>query len=73
MMIATATQLTGQGPPATLEILHSARSIDFDEGEIEFENGKRVRADLIIGADGVVVSVAFSPSLSSPVRCANPG
>jgi salicylate hydroxylase len=56
MMITTATQTAGQGPPSTLKILHSARSIDFDHGEIEFENGLRVTADLIIGADGVVVS-----------------
>jgi salicylate hydroxylase len=56
MMITTATQTAGQGPPSTLKILHSARSIDFDRGEIEFENGLRVTADLIIGADGVVVS-----------------
>jgi len=56
MMLTTATQPPGQGPPAKLEILHSALSIDFDGGWIEFENGKRVQADLIIGADGVVVS-----------------
>jgi hypothetical protein len=60
MLITTATEPHGQGPPATLEILHSAQSIDFDRGEVVFENGKRVIADLIIGADGVVVSISNS-------------
>ncbi|KAG7527658.1 hypothetical protein FFLO_06720 [Filobasidium floriforme] len=70
MMITTATQTAGQGPPSTLKILHSARSIDFDRGEIEFENGLRVTADLIIGADGVVSKTRALMDLEPTIKLA---
>ena len=67
MLLTTATEPTGLGPPATLQTLHSVQSIDFDKNEIEFENGKRVVADLIIGADGVVVRLPI-PTLPTTLE-----
>ncbi|KAK0661273.1 6-hydroxynicotinate 3-monooxygenase [Lasiodiplodia hormozganensis] len=43
----------GKGEPAKLFVHHKCKNIDLNAGRIEFENGKTVQHDLIIGADGI--------------------
>lgn len=46
------------GEKVEVIIDHVAKNIDCEKGEVEFENGNVVSADLIVGADGIRVSVA---------------
>ncbi|GME26523.1 salicylate hydroxylase [Neofusicoccum parvum] len=43
----------GKGTPAKLFVHHKCKDIDMSAGRIEFDNGKTVEHDLIIGADGI--------------------
>lgn len=43
----------GKGEPAKLYVHHKCKDLDLNAGRIEFENGKTVQHDLIIGADGI--------------------
>ncbi|KAF5227965.1 hypothetical protein FANTH_14630 [Fusarium anthophilum] len=43
----------GKGQPAKLFVNYKCKNIDIETGLIEFENGKQVKHDLIIGADGI--------------------
>lgn len=43
----------GKGESAKLYVHHKCKDLDLNAGRIEFENGKTVQHDLIIGADGI--------------------
>ena len=49
----TALSREGDGMPCRLHTNHRVRSVDYENGSITFENGKTVKADLIIGSDGI--------------------
>jgi hypothetical protein len=49
----------GDGIPATLVLDHACREIDLETGLITFENGKTAKHDLIVGSDGIGVSLAI--------------
>ncbi|KAJ5556101.1 hypothetical protein N7494_000016 [Penicillium frequentans] len=43
----------GEGMPAKLFLNHKCKNIDLNTGLIEFENGRSVNHDFIVGADGI--------------------
>ncbi|KAL1410679.1 hypothetical protein Q8F55_004698 [Vanrija albida] len=53
MLLEAATSAEGEDEPATVVVDHIASSVDYDKGEVTFENGNVVKADVIIGADGI--------------------
>ena len=55
-MLKAATGEDGEGIPAKLFVNHQASECDPIAGTVKFANGKEIKADLIIGADGVRVS-----------------
>lgn len=69
MLLEAATSPNGQGIPASVVVDHIATSVDYDKGEVTFANGNVIRADMIIGADGIRVSVALEIAAHAPVRC----
>jgi salicylate hydroxylase len=56
-LLQTATSEQGQGPACTVVVDHVCKSVDYENGEVTFTNGKTIRADLIVGADGIRVSL----------------
>lgn len=56
----TAVMEEGEGTPAKLVFNHRAKAIDCEAGKVTFENGVTIEADMIIGADGIRVSIAPS-------------
>ena len=62
MLLKSATEEAGEGPPCKLEVNHKAADVDCEARTVTFENGVTITADLIIGADGVSVSNASSPA-----------
>lgn len=74
MLMKAAISLEGEGKPCTLVMDHIVEHVDTDKGEISFRNGEVVRADLIIGSDGIRSKVRSSigvvPSITSaPQTC----
>lgn len=57
MLLQTALDQAGPGEPVKLVTNHPATSVDCERGIITFEDGSTVQVDLLIGADGVNVSV----------------
>ncbi|PLN83888.1 FAD/NAD(P)-binding domain-containing protein [Aspergillus taichungensis] len=57
MLKDCAMQEQGPGTPTRLLVNHQCKDIDLQTGVISFTNGKTVRHDLIIGADGIGSSV----------------
>ena len=57
MLMEAAISEEGQGPPCKVVIDHICDLVDTDAGIIHFRNGNSVRADLIIGSDGIRSSV----------------
>ena len=75
MLMSAACGEGGDGIPAKLEANHRCTSIDVESGEIVFGNGVKKTHDLIIGADGIGVSLRrytfLTPILTLlPVSCA---
>ncbi|KAM0752962.1 FAD/NAD-P-binding domain-containing protein [Meredithblackwellia eburnea MCA 4105] len=60
MLFTCATQQEGEGEPVKFVPFHKCAEVDYDAGVITFENGNKVTADLIIGADGVSSKVRAS-------------
>lgn len=56
MLLNTALSPEGAGEPCTVVVDHIAKSLDYENGVVTFENGEVVHADLIIGSDGIRVS-----------------
>ncbi|KAH8828321.1 salicylate hydroxylase [Flagelloscypha sp. PMI_526] len=52
-LLQTATSEQGQGSACTVVVDHVCKSVDYENGEVTFTNGKTIRADLIVGADGI--------------------
>ena len=44
-----------KGPPAKLVKECKCIAVDCDEGTVEFADGLKIKADLIVGADGIRV------------------
>lgn len=57
MLLETATQAEGEGTPCSVVVDHIAKELDHEKGTVTFENGITIQADLIIGADGIRVSL----------------
>lgn len=53
MLLEAATSPDGPGEPATVVVDHIAKSCDPEAGTVEFENGETIKADLVIGSDGI--------------------
>ena len=62
---AVATAKEAPGRPAALYTSSKVASVDPDAGTLTFADGSTRTADLIIGADGIYVSILFF-SLGSP-------
>jgi len=45
-----------KGEKVEIIVDHVAKMVDCEKGEVEFENGNSVKADLVVGADGIRVS-----------------
>lgn len=57
MLMESATG-AGEGEPAVLKLNHACESIDHETGTISFENQITAQHDLVVGADGIGVSIA---------------
>ncbi|KXT02396.1 hypothetical protein AC578_178 [Pseudocercospora eumusae] len=53
MLMDTAMQEEGKGTPVKLIVNHKCQDINTETGEVTFHNGKQVKHDAIIGADGI--------------------
>jgi len=60
MLLDVATSPEGEGEPATVVVDHICKKVDYEAGTVEFENGVTVKADMIIGADGIRVSTVVT-------------
>jgi len=49
----TATSEKGSGPPAVLRTSSKVLDVDPESGTIVLENGEKINADVILGADGI--------------------
>ncbi|ESK93765.1 salicylate hydroxylase [Moniliophthora roreri MCA 2997] len=52
-LLKTATDPEGEGEPCTVHIDHILELVDYETGTARFKNGAVVKADLIVGADGI--------------------
>lgn len=52
-----ATSLDHPGRPATIRVSCRVVTCDCNTGQVELENGEKVSADLIVGADGIKSSI----------------
>lgn len=52
-LLKAATSEEGEGTPAEIVIDHICETVDSKAGTVTFRNGKTIKADLIIGADGI--------------------
>lgn len=57
MLLDCALSEEGEGPPAKLVCLSGAQAIDFDSTTVTFTNSTSAKFDMVLGADGVVVSL----------------
>jgi salicylate hydroxylase len=55
-LLEAATSKEGKGEPAQIHIDHICESVDVEKSEVTFRNGRTIKADIIIGADGIRVS-----------------
>lgn len=53
ILMETALSPEGEGIPATLHTQHRVKTVDYEAGTVTFENGKTIKADMIIGSDGI--------------------
>ncbi|TXT11274.1 hypothetical protein VHUM_02025 [Vanrija humicola] len=53
MLLEAATSPDGPGEPCSVVVDHICSSVDYEKGEVTFENGNVIKADVIIGADGI--------------------
>lgn len=65
MLLETATQEEGEGTPCSVVVDHIAKELDAEKGTVTFENGITIQADLIIGADGIRVSLVRGLTMKS--------
>lgn len=53
MLMDTALAEEGKGVPAKLVVNYKCANIDTKTGLVEFDNGEKVKHDLVVGADGI--------------------
>ena len=56
----TATSSEGVGKPAELHLSSRIASVDAETATVVLESGEKIEADLVIGADGLRVSIPIS-------------
>jgi salicylate hydroxylase len=63
----------GAGTPCTLTTSHRAVDVSPEEGVVIFENGSRVTADVVIGADGIRsrlrAALGIAPDVEASTSC----
>ena len=59
MLLTAATSTEGEGEPVTVHVDYICETVDCEEGTATFTNGKTIKADLIIGADGIRVRLSL--------------
>ncbi|PWY96905.1 FAD/NAD(P)-binding domain-containing protein [Testicularia cyperi] len=74
VLMESAISQDGHGPPCTVVMDHIAEHVDTDAGTITFRNGNVVKADLIVGSDGirskVRSAIGVTPEITSaPQTC----
>ncbi|KAJ8080239.1 hypothetical protein AAF712_003800 [Marasmius tenuissimus] len=74
MLLTAATSTEGEGEPVTVHVDYVCETLDHEEGTATFSNGKTIKADLIIGADGirskVRTNIGVIPDMTSaPQTC----
>ncbi|KAK7015520.1 hypothetical protein VNI00_019101 [Paramarasmius palmivorus] len=52
-LLEAATEIAGEGEPCTVHIDHICEWVDYETGTVTFKNGVIVKADMIVGADGI--------------------
>ena len=57
MLMDDALSEIGEGLPVKLVVDHPCKDIDVENGVITFANGTTARHDVVVGADGVGVSL----------------
>ncbi|KAJ5660710.1 uncharacterized protein N7484_000082 [Penicillium longicatenatum] len=76
-LLKSAFEVPGEGPQCILKVNHKAVHVDPEEGTIQFENGPRASADIIVAADGIRsltreligITPNFTMSTSCCYRC----
>ncbi|TRM64901.1 hypothetical protein BD626DRAFT_567760 [Schizophyllum amplum] len=53
MLLETATAEDGEGDPVKVVVDYICDDVDVETSTIKFRNGKEIKADVIIGADGI--------------------
>lgn len=53
----------GKGRPATLRLACKVAAVDPEKAEVTLENGEKISGDVLLGADGVHVSIRHSRAL----------
>ena len=53
ILMETALSEEGEGIPAKLHTNYRVRTVDYEAGTVTFENGETIKADMIIGSDGI--------------------
>lgn len=53
ILMEAALSKEGEGIPAELYLEHRVRAVDAEAGTVTFENGKTIKADMVIGSDGI--------------------
>jgi 2-polyprenyl-6-methoxyphenol hydroxylase-like FAD-dependent oxidoreductase len=53
----------GKGKPATLRLASKVASVDPEKAEVTLESGEKVSGDVLLGADGVHVSLTIKKNL----------
>ena len=55
MLLESAMSEDGDGEPVKVLVDYICDDVDVEAGTVKFRNGKEVKADIIIGADGIRV------------------
>lgn len=70
ILMDAATSADGIGQPCDLYIDHICEDVNPESGEIRFRNGQSVRADLVIGSDGIRSNVRKAIGVETHVKSA---
>ncbi|EEB98353.1 hypothetical protein MPER_02152, partial [Moniliophthora perniciosa FA553] len=53
MLLTAATSTVGEGEPVDVKVDYICERVNTEEGTATFANGETIKADMIIGADGI--------------------
>lgn len=59
MLLNACTSEEGKGTPVKVFVDYICDQVDSEAGTVTFKNGEQVKADMVIGADGIRVSLAI--------------